>query len=432
MKYFFLTFLFVTLFLKCAFSEPELKLEEVAGEEPYFFLDVVAFKNPEFKQKETRLEVFLKLPYDSIQFLKLKEVFKGKCEISITVLDKDKKQLAGHTTQKEIEVETYSETNDYGKSIIYAYTFDIEFSKKYFIWVSVMDLDTRSECLQKYSLETDSIDKEGIQMSELVYTEKVGRDSLNQITHFRPSVIHNFDDNLKNFYLYYEIYNFTKDPNLTVSYIVANNKKKEKIIADTTFSLIAGQNKITRQVIQLPSEVMKLGEYFIEVTISNSATKFKREKNLKIQWRQIPFSIANLSDAIEQLRYIAPSKDLERMKKSKGEEQKQNFKAFWKERDPTPNTEINELMLEYYRRVEFSSTHFSNVTPGWKTDRGMVYILFGPPNDIEEHTFEVNTRPYIIWYYYSLGRKFTFVDFRGFGDYELLEPLSSFDTHFNN
>lgn len=431
MKFLKLTLFFLILQVGSVFSA-DLQLEEITGNQPYFFTDVIAFKNIETStDDEVRLEIFLKLPYDSIQFLKKKDHFEARCEIAFTVLDKSGEQLGGHVTQKNIKAKTYQETNSIRNSIIYFYAFDIPSLDEYKIRASVMDSDSKAECVQLYTLKNKFAGNRKIQISDLVYTDKVAKDSLQEISHFRPSVIRNFDDKLEKYYLYYEIYNYTDESELDVSYLIRTPRTKEPII-DSTFKVIAEMGKIKRQVIELPSDSLHLGEYSIELKISNSKARLNYTKPIQIRWRQIPFSISNLSEAIEQLRYIAPSKEYEKIQNADEGEQKILFQKFWKKRDPTDGTALNEIMLEYYRRVEYSNKHFSNVTPGWKTDRGMVYILFGPPSDVEDHSFEANSRPYLVWYYYSLGRKFTFVDFRGFGDYELLEPLSSFDTYFNN
>jgi GWxTD domain-containing protein len=76
---------------------------------------------------------------------------------------------------------------------------------------------------------------------------------------------------------------------------------------------------------------------------------------------------------------------------------------FWKERDPSPGTKTNELLMDYYKRYEDANQKFS--TPnreGWKTDMGRVYMVYGPPGQIEKHEFESDKYPYQIWYYYQL------------------------------
>jgi hypothetical protein len=81
-------------------------------------------------------------------------------------------------------------------------------------------------------------------------------------------------------------------------------------------------------------------------------------------------------------------------------------------------------LIEYYARIKYADKHYSTpYTPGWKTDMGMVYVIFGLPNNIERHPYEMGTKPYEIWDYYDINRQFVFVDDSGFGDYRLVTPI---------
>ncbi len=81
---------------------------------------------------------------------------------------------------------------------------------------------------------------------------------------------------------------------------------------------------------------------------------------------------------------------------------------FWKERDPSPGTKSNELLIEYYKRYSEANQKFT--TPnveGWKMDMGRVYIVYGPPAQIEKHEFETDKKPYQIWYYFQMKNQKT-------------------------
>ncbi|WP_321474511.1 GWxTD domain-containing protein [uncultured Paludibaculum sp.] len=77
------------------------------------------------------------------------------------------------------------------------------------------------------------------------------------------------------------------------------------------------------------------------------------------------------------------------------EEREQFIEQFWLRRDPTPDTQENEYKEEHYRRIAYANERYASGIPGWKTDRGQIYITFGPPDEIESHpsggTYE---RPY--------------------------------------
>jgi GWxTD domain-containing protein len=81
------------------------------------------------------------------------------------------------------------------------------------------------------------------------------------------------------------------------------------------------------------------------------------------------------------------------------DERQQFITQFWLRRDPTPGTEENEFKEEMYRRIAFTNDHFSAAIPGWKTDRGEIYIKYGPPDGLDAHSATQTTYPYETWTY---------------------------------
>ncbi len=134
----------------------------------------------------------------------------------------------------------------------------------------------------------------------------------------------------------------------------------------------------------------------------------------------MPANITDLNLALRQMVYIIHPDSLDYYLDAKLEDKQRFFKKFWADRDPDPKTKINELMDEYFRRINYANEHFSGLSnKGWTTDRGRILIKFGQPEDIERHPFELETRPYEIWRYYSQRKIFLFEDQTGFGDYRL-------------
>ena len=68
----------------------------------------------------------------------------------------------------------------------------------------------------------------------------------------------------------------------------------------------------------------------------------------------------------------------------KTNEERENFiKWFWDRRDPDHDTEENEFREQYYERIAYANEHFASGVPGWKTDRGRIYITWGKPDSVE-------------------------------------------------
>ena len=101
-------------------------------------------------------------------------------------------------------------------------------------------------------------------------------------------------------------------------------------------------------------------------------------------------------------------------------EKAKRFVAFWKNLDPNPADEYNPVFNEYFSRVAYANDNFSTYSlEGWRSDRGMVLIILGAPDNIDRHPFEYYSKPYEVWQYYNLNRQFMFIDYTGFGDYRL-------------
>ncbi|MFB0517814.1 MAG: GWxTD domain-containing protein, partial [Acidobacteriota bacterium] len=86
----------------------------------------------------------------------------------------------------------------------------------------------------------------------------------------------------------------------------------------------------------------------------------------------------------EEVRYIITDKEKEDYAKLQTDEERREFiKEFWRRRDPTPATARNEFLEEYYKRIRNANVLFRGEgLKGWLTDRGRVYIMFGPPDEM--------------------------------------------------
>jgi len=135
----------------------------------------------------------------------------------------------------------------------------------------------------------------------------------------------------------------------------------------------------------------------------------------------------------EDVGYIITAKEREVFQKLETDKERDIFvEAFWKHRDPTPGTPQNELKDEHYKRLKYANEYFSRGTPrpGWMTDQGRIYIILGPPRNIEDYDTINGVYPVKIWSYdgdpaYGLPTGFNIIFFKkhGTGDYVLYSPV---------
>jgi GWxTD domain-containing protein len=88
----------------------------------------------------------------------------------------------------------------------------------------------------------------------------------------------------------------------------------------------------------------------------------------------------------EDVTYIITDEERKAFKQMNTDEEREQFvEQFWLRRDPTPDTIENEFKEEHYRRIAYANEHYASGIPGWKADRGRIYITFGPPDEIDSH-----------------------------------------------
>lgn len=125
----------------------------------------------------------------------------------------------------------------------------------------------------------------------------------------------------------------------------------------------------------------------------------------------------------EYARLIMTSEENKIFQQLRDPQARKDFiEEFWAKRDPDPETEANEFKNEFYRRIDYANKHFNEGIPGWKTDRGRIYIYMGPPDKFEEF-FSHNDpeiRGSILWWiYYDYELVIEFVDRRGMNHFEM-------------
>ena len=149
----------------------------------------------------------------------------------------------------------------------------------------------------------------------------------------------------------------------------------------------------------------------------------------------------------EDVVYIISDDERKAFKQLSNDEERDQFiEAFWQRRDPTPDTEENEFKEEHYRRIEYANEHFAAGIPGWKSDRGRMYIMYGPADEIDSHpsggTYErpieegggeTSTFPFEDWryrYIEGIGQEviIEFVDTCMCGDYHMTLDRSEKDA----
>ncbi len=174
----------------------------------------------------------------------------------------------------------------------------------------------------------------------------------------------------------------------------------------------------------IPGKMLEQGKYRIDVKVRAGGFTRSFSQPLELVWHYMPLSLENPRDAIPPLQHIMTDEEFKEISKGSREEQLRKMYEFWKKQDPTSETAFNERMDEFYRRADYAYFNFARsarMIDGAMTDRGKIYILFGPPTNIER-TFLLGEQPVEIWTYSNNVKKIIrFIDAGGHGDYKLAD-----------
>lgn len=133
--------------------------------------------------------------------------------------------------------------------------------------------------------------------------------------------------------------------------------------------------------------------------------------------------ITNYSEMLSLLRYFDRQDLVGKLRSASPEQRAQAWREFWTETDPVPLTPENEALNEYLRRVQVANFRYQEPgEPGWLTDRGMVFITLGPPDEVQDFSGAAVSRgatQTIRWIYNSLRLLLVFQDQAGFGRFQL-------------
>ncbi|MCX6149781.1 MAG: GWxTD domain-containing protein [Ignavibacteriales bacterium] len=195
------------------------------------------------------------------------------------------------------------------------------------------------------------------------------------------------------------------------------NESENKIFVSINKTSSLTKNFVTHSINQNLME----GEYNFKVTLNNlKSFSFP----LSVSWIEKPTALMNIDFAIKILKYVASEEDIKIINKASSKTLYQSLCNYWKKLDPTPQTTFNELMFEFYERVDYSVLNYSvlGANNGSETDRGKIYIQYGKPDEINRIYTNANNVSEI-WAYNSPSRKFLFRDKTGLGNFVLENSL---------
>lgn len=390
-------------------------------EKDLFYFDALNFFSPD--STKTRLDVYAEIPFNRIEFKRDKQTDKFVSEFDLTLEIKDKDNLPVFNKVYKEEIVTPKTDLEYLAQNSQIITKNIFLQPgEYKIKMSVYEQRTKKYSEKEKIVQIRDFLKEPLSISDVMIVSKLNEvDSRKYIT---PGVSRNVGA-LDTFYLFFFVYKNSEQPSIDIKCKITDSKNEQVFSKNESMDITNGIDIQNRIFIAVPTNDFSIGKFKIEIFASDSQFDLTWNSSFENEDVDFPIDLTDIDRAISQLQYIAKESEIEHIEDAKTDAEKRTrFIEFWISKDPSPSTKRNEVMLEYYKRIKYADKQYSTpYTQGWKTDMGMVYIIFGLPNNIERHPYEMGTKPYEIWDYYDINRQFVFIDDSGFGDYRLVTPI---------
>ncbi|MCC6349917.1 MAG: GWxTD domain-containing protein [Candidatus Eisenbacteria bacterium] len=360
------------------------------------------------------VEVTFTLPYAEISWNKLQRGYAGGAGFSIVFEPSGGRRLFGDSWEKRLLVESYGATRNQRNQLVVRRSFDLP-PGRYRIRARVRDVSSWVESEADDQLDLADLANVPVGFSDLQLgtSDSSGK--------FTPVATRRFGDGAIG---------------LTARAVALDRRAGEwprlaKLhwrISEAGGEVVQeGDTTLTlRQEVQ-PVELrprnpgLFIGDYLLEVERVEGKSRWRTSRTFEVEESGPPRG-KEYALMLEALSYIAQPKEIDAMRNLPEDQQAEAWERFWARRDPTPETPVNENLIEFYRRLRHANRQFQGIGPGWRSDMGRIYIRYGPPDQVESQPGSATSPTIEIWYYHQPYHRFVFADREGFGRYTLLNP----------
>lgn len=364
----------------------------------------------------TKLDVFIQVPFNRIKFIRNMEGFTAEYNMTVTIYEKEDEIFQEKSWVEKVNVIGFRETMSQKNFNISRKSFYLK-PGQYTAKLNLEDRDSKQNFPGEVKITVRDMGSSFV-LSDPVLVNPPADES----NRLLPNVSHIILTKDLSVPFYFQA-SASADTTLKVEYLLVANDKDILYAKTEMREFKKGRNQIFQK---FDSTHVTVGECRLIIRLKSPDNKeiFECHRQIIVRLAGLPMIIKDLDKAIEQLTYIASGHEMDSIRQGDGYEEKLKlFMDFWKKRDKNEATEENEIFTEYYTRVEYANKNFTHYMDGWKTDMGMVLIYLGLPSNIDRHPFDYDSKPYEVWEYYELNKRFVFVDYTGFGDYRLMTPF---------
>jgi len=394
----------------------------------------VFVENNRFKLEDSTIhDITYQIPYNKLEFSKTPRGFMAKIKVNLELLA-DGKVVYTYPFENNIIVTNYE------KTVSYKYYSDkISLSSKgreYIARISFSEMATDNTAIWEENLQ---VLPEEAYLSDLEISTEIVQDTTKFMEKFHRgdqlyhvSANHIFTKSVNSdVYYYYEIYNDAKSSSGDLDLWETVTFTKDGIIYfEDEFYLGKDFGEIVPRQNKIDLSALSEGYYTVRVSlldkVSGKIDTLQTYVSIKDELPYRERFFPDFSDEVKLVGYFLNPSQKKTLNKLEMHAKKNFVSQFWQKTDPNKSTKINEFISLIKERKDYSDINFTVIIPGWKSDRGRVYVKYGAPDDIMYETTDPSktdfgARDYEIWKYrQNKNQTYIFLDRSGNGNLRMI------------
>jgi GWxTD domain-containing protein len=362
-----------------------------------FYVDIVTFYGGDGENIE---EVYCVVPNDQIEFIEADGSYGGKLRLRTRVLN-DRGDVVGEN-ENTVEVHAASSEDALDRSVVQILQSEVRVRPgTYTAKVTLEDLNRFQKTILSYffkrytkgetsvEIESREFETNRLAISDIEFARSLRRTAEGSFQKSGFEVIPNAQRRygllLTELPVYFEIYDFRDGPgedSLVASYTILNKTGAEIFRRENAIAM-RGRTSGSTALFDILS--LTAGSYLLSVSVSerDGNALARSERRFDVVWSPLSWGRYE-SETVGDMEFILTEDEMEAFKGMSTGEREEFMREFWLGIDPTPGTAENEALEEHYRRVRYADRNFGGSTQrGALSDRGRLYIKYGPPDDIQ-------------------------------------------------
>jgi GWxTD domain-containing protein len=376
------------------------------------------------------IDYVYKIPYNQLTFIKDDNKYQAALSLAVEVHDTSGQFIYRQINQTNITVSSFEETNsadNYCEDFIVFHLPNDEYN--------FLPVITDMQSGQEVRLEKKKVMKIRPDSAKILAPIVLNENKIESKGKEYP-VLTNFEDAIPFSPMQYELAIPYKDTSVQKIYVRIIDEKdtvyssyiNKSFFSDLSLSKVDGQIVMNAnhgpndyRIFILNNFSNLLSEGRVKIVVAENKDGLDSKTFYKnVIWFNKPFSLLNPEFAITSLKYIESDSLISKLLDADSKEYPEELQKYWHKYDPTPKTKFNELMNEYYNRIDYAMKNFAPLSGdnGADTDRGRIYIKYGMPEKIERSSND-DGKVEELWIYTKENLSFRFVDKNGTGEFPL-------------